>query len=236
MKDIFNLANKTLKPDRQQDYFDIFLIKKKKISSINRFTHCRGFVYDELQWKNGKYRGLSNKYFYLYFLGKTTIYRKTPMLSLKAVDMMAQAIQMMGCYKPPEVYQGENGKLLVKMDIDILKNLYAFSIIFSVVKQVGVASLAKKKILSFDAMIADSEMYDHKKTLLFLSNWNKLFPNKFGWRTIYGSTRGLHGQGFGELIRARTVWAELNDAAWSLLERKSKRPESNTTEDSMGPL
>lgn len=206
-----------------------FFIKGKEIENIWSYSGCRGHVYDTIQNKlnvDRKTFKLNKKYMYLYVLNSDSGYANTANKNSDYVMSLIQDCVTTLGYGPAKIYKTDQGTI-IKMRVEMIKNLYAFSLLFLIFKNPSL--IAEKKITSFKEYIkayygAKHEGkymgVDSKMVLTVMSNWSTIFP-KLTWKTVFHVTEdtSLHNQGITELCSADTHSDTINEKVQKILNK-----------------
>lgn len=228
---IFDLANKKYKDiTSYNSKAYIFFIKNNKIKQVYAYDGCRGFIYDCLNsmisiaapiryfnyilYKTGLIKYILNisqplasaKHFYIYYNGIRGFYNQNHKITEKSIELMTELLDILN-YPTAEVIK-HGHKVLIKLDIAILKNLYATSVLFLLIKYPEHINGKTKSFYSFiEKIYGKPAAANH---IAVLKGWNKIFPKKIEWWTFYGYKNYLHNEGLGELTRRKTCFKRIN--------------------------
>ena len=156
----------------------------------------------------GKPYGVKNRYFYIYYNGtKGTV--GSHKITTKTITLMSEALDRLG-YAPLQ-YMAKDNKFLIKLNVRVLKNLYATSLLFLLLK--GPYVVQMKEVVDFDTFLKRAVTRLTAKNIAVINNWQKIFPKDVPWRIIYSYGRessSLHNEGISELLTAKTKFLDLN--------------------------
>jgi hypothetical protein len=131
VKKIFRLITKhTAVPAKGDHRLDIKLIHKGLPITIEQFNTCRGYIWDKLQKHLVDKKFKSNRYFYI--LGRMDHKYNANLITDDTIRLASDLLFKMG-YLPLKVYK-EGTDILLRVDIQVLKNLYACSLFFVLFK------------------------------------------------------------------------------------------------------